>query len=290
MKSISVFPLAPFARARGIAAGPQSTESAEIKTMFVDIIRTADSEHEIYFLLTSYIEAVRFSNRFSATLEHLTRFPLHGVNDVNERFEKLVEELDEASKRLDDHGCVLIREALHIIGTALNRLQSIGKENAASEAAVTAPALPATEISAQAPDGPREPIDVLLVEDNPYDVRMTRRAFEAAGVPYHLHVVKDGDDAVSYLCQTGHFDHAPKPDVVLVDLSVPQLDAREVLSEIKRSEALKHIPIVVLTCALAERGLQGRRKLHADHFVIKPLGVQAFASEMKKIDVLAARH
>jgi two-component system response regulator len=94
---------------------------------------------------------------------------------------------------------------------------------------------------------------------------------------------------MAYLCQAGHFDNAPKPDVVLVDLSVPQLDAREVLNEIKSSDALKHIPVVVLTYSIAERRLHGSRRLHADHFVIKPLGVKAFAKEMKKVDA-AMRH
>jgi CheY-like chemotaxis protein len=135
----------------------------------------------------------------------------------------------------------------------------------------------------------REPVDVLLVEDNPYDVRMARKALDVTGAPYHLHVVKDGNDALAYLCQAGQFDDAPKPDVVLIDLSIPQLDAQEVLDELKASDALRDVPVVALTCSVGERHVHGPRRVAADHFVIKPLGLEAFANEMKKIGVLTPR-
>ena len=260
--------------------------------MFTDIIRTADNAHEIYFLLTSYIDALRSSPRVDNAPESLTQLPLDGRDDVKNRFDKLMVELDTASKGLDERGRVVTKEALHILGTALNRLASIEDEEK-RRAALPLDA-PAPEPAATADDsmaqGARQPVDVLLVEDNPADVRMTEKALEVTGVPYHLHVVKDGDDAMSYLCQAGEFDHAPKPDVVLVDLSIPQLDADEVLNEIRCSDALKHVPIVALTCSIAERHIQRSRHANADHFVAKALGVAALVDEMKKIDVLAMRH
>ena len=96
--------------------------------MFTDIVRTADSEHEIYFLLTSYIDALRSGSRLDSAPESLTRLPLSGRDDLRNRFDKLMLELDTASKRLNERGCFVIREALHILGTALNRLVLIEKE------------------------------------------------------------------------------------------------------------------------------------------------------------------
>ena len=252
-----------------------------VHCVFTDILRTAESDHEIYFLLTSYIEAVRFSNGSNAVPAELQRLPLRDIEDVKQRFDKLIVALDAASRELDESRCVLIREALHILGTAVKRLRSLAAENALA---------PVTAAAAADPNGPSAPVDVLLVEDNPYDVRMARKALDVTGAPYHLHVVKDGGDAMAYLCQAGEFDHAPKPDVVLIDLSIPQLDADEVLNEIKSSEALKHIPVVALTCSVAEGHIRSLRRVAADHYVIKPLGLESFASEIKKIDVLATRN
>ena len=251
-----------------------------VNSVFTDIVRTADSDHEIYFLLTSYMEAIRFNNRAPGVPAEVTRLPLDGQDDVKERFGRLMIELDQASKGLDENRCELIREALHILGTAWKRLESLAAESVTGQIPGVAPA---------AVDRVREPVDVLLVEDNPYDVRMARRALDVTGAPYHLHVVKDGDDALAYLSQAGQFDTAPKPDVVLIDLSIPQLDAQEVLDELKASDALRNVPVVARTCSVGERHVLGPRRVAADHFVIKPLGLEAFAREMKKIDVLAAR-
>jgi two-component system response regulator len=253
-----------------------------VNSVFTDIMRTADTDHEIYFLLTSYIEAVRFNRRADGVSSEITRLPLHGKDDVKERFAKLLIELDLASKGLDAGRCELIREALHILGTAWKRLESLAAEGVAAQGH-------AVPDAGGARGGAREPVDVLLVEDNPYDVRMARKALDVTGAPYHLHVVKDGGDALAYLCQAGQFDAAPKPDVVLIDLSIPQLDAQEVLDELKASDTLRHVPVVALTCSVGERHAHGPRRVAADHFVIKPLGFEAFADEMKKVDVLAAR-
>ena len=257
--------------------------------MFADIIRTAENEHEIYFLLTSYIDAVRFSNPLNTVSEQLTRLPLNGTTDVKDRFDKLMAELDTASKLSDERTCVVLREGVHILGAALSRLRLIEEKNGLPAGFDATPVASAARIDGSATDSARGAVDILLVEDNPFDVRMTRKALEGAGVPYHLHVVKDGDDAMSYLCQAEGFDNAPKPDVVLVDLSIPHLDAQEVLNEIKSSDALKHVPVVALTCSLSERYIQRTRHMNADHFVVKPLGLEAFVNEMKKIEVLAMR-
>ncbi len=96
--------------------------------MFTDAIRTAENEHEIYFLLTSYADAVRYDRPVESVPEPITRLPVKGPNDVKERFDQLVPELDAASKRLDDKAVALIKQALHTYGTALGRLHSLEKE------------------------------------------------------------------------------------------------------------------------------------------------------------------
>src|SRR3954468_9399916 len=150
--------------------------------MFTDVIRTAENEHEIFFLLTSYAEAVNYDRPIQPLPEAITRLPLRGVADVWERFDQLVPELDAASKRLDDRAVALIKQALHTYGTALGRLQTLDKEksNAAAEAEATLSALATRQ----------EPLEILLVDDNPADVRMTREALQIAGVPHQLHVVQ----------------------------------------------------------------------------------------------------
>ena len=93
--------------------------------MFADTIRGANTEHEVYFLLTSYIDSVKFSDKQQSVSEKITRLPFNGAADVKERFEQLMFELDAASKRLDDNACTVIREGVHIFGSALNRLRMI---------------------------------------------------------------------------------------------------------------------------------------------------------------------
>lgn len=96
--------------------------------MFADTIRSANTEHEIYFLLTSYIEAVQSCEKPCRVSDHLTRLPLNGTADVRERFDHLMIELDAASKRLDDNACGVISEAVHILGCALNRLSVLDEQ------------------------------------------------------------------------------------------------------------------------------------------------------------------
>lgn len=236
--------------------------------MLTDVIRTAENEHEIYFLLTSYAQSMRYGRPVTPLPDAIVRVPVRGLPDVRERFDQLVPELDAASKRLDDKSVALIKQALQTYGTALGRLQWLENERLKAEDAGA-------------------PIDILLIEDNPADVRMTREALQMSGVPHQLHVVDDGVNALSYLCKTIQYDNAPKPDVVLLDLNIPRLNGHEVLSEIKRRDELKDIPVVVLTCSEKDQDMLKSFGMQADRYVTKPAGLQAYVWEMKKIQSLA---
>ena len=131
------------------------------------------------------------------------------------------------------------------------------------------------------------PIEILLVEDNPADVRMAREALKAAAIPHQLHVVEDGLEAISFLHRTRQFADAPEPDIILLDLNIPKMNGNEVLKEIKTSVDFKHIPVVILTCSKSEADI--RDCFEADRFVTKPEGLDAFAEEMKKVKSLARR-
>src|SRR6202165_5408447 len=97
-----------------------------------------------------------------------------------------------------------------------------------------------------------EPIEVLLVEDSPGDVRLTREAFKDAKVHVNLHVVPDGTEAMAFLGRKGQHTNVPRPDLILLDLNLPKKDGREVLEEIKQSPTLKIIPVVILTTSASE--------------------------------------
>ena len=135
----------------------------------------------------------------------------------------------------------------------------------------------------------RGPADILLVEDNPADVRMTREALRAAGAPYHLHVVEDGMEAIAFLYKEGKYADVPRPDLVLLDLNIPKLNGQEVLLEIKSNDRFKHIPVVVLTSSRAERDIRASYMRNADCFVTKPVGLAAFAREIRLIETLLSR-
>jgi CheY-like chemotaxis protein len=130
------------------------------------------------------------------------------------------------------------------------------------------------------------PVDILLVEDDPADVRMTQEALKAAGVAHRLHVVADGLEAISFLCRTRQFDDVPRPDVVLIDLNLPKINGHEVLLEIKSNDELRDIPVVVLTSSQAQRDRRLSYQADADWFVTKPTGLEAYADAMKRIETL----
>lgn len=122
----------------------------------------------------------------------------------------------------------------------------------------------------------KKPLEILLVEDNPADIRLTSEAFKDSNVRHHLHAVRDGVEALNYLRRIGEFGEAPRPDVVLLDLNLPRKDGREVLAEIKSDPALRRIPVVVLTTSQAERDLLQAYDLYANCYLIKPIEFDRF--------------
>lgn len=130
----------------------------------------------------------------------------------------------------------------------------------------------------------RKEIDVLLVEDDPGDVLMTREAFEENKVANRLAVVSDGESAMTYLRKEGPYAQAPTPDLVLLDLNLPRMDGREVLAAMKSDDALRSIPVVVLTTSEAEEDVLRSYALHANAYVTKPVDFQRFIDVVRQID------
>lgn len=129
-----------------------------------------------------------------------------------------------------------------------------------------------------------EPIDVLLVEDDPGDTLMIREAFADNKVRNTLACVTDGVDAMRYLRRQDEFVDAPRPDLVLLDLNLPRKDGREVLAEIKGDERLSTIPVVVLTTSQAEEDVLRSYRLHANAYVTKPVDFDRFIEVVRQID------
>lgn len=129
-----------------------------------------------------------------------------------------------------------------------------------------------------------QPIDVLLVEDDPGDELMTREAFEDNKIGNALHVVRDGEEALDFLYQRGAHVDAPKPDLILLDLNLPKYDGRQVLEKIKSDADLAPIPVVVLTTSSAEEDILRSYRLHANAYVTKPVDLDQFIKAVKQID------
>jgi CheY-like chemotaxis protein len=127
-------------------------------------------------------------------------------------------------------------------------------------------------------------IDVLLVEDDPGDVLMTREAFEDNKVANRLQVVSDGVSALAFLRKEGEHADAPTPDLVLLDLNLPRMDGREVLEAMKGDDALRSIPVVVLTTSEAEEDVVRSYSLHANAYVTKPVDFDRFIEVVRQID------
>ncbi|AEI12514.1 MULTISPECIES: response regulator [Cellulomonas] len=130
----------------------------------------------------------------------------------------------------------------------------------------------------------RKPIEVLLVEDDPGDVLMTREAFEHNKVRNTLTVMADGVSALEYLRKEGEHADAPTPDLILLDLNLPRMDGREVLEALKADERLRMIPVVVLTTSEAEEDVVRSYALHANAYVTKPVDFDAFITVVRQID------
>jgi two-component system response regulator len=128
------------------------------------------------------------------------------------------------------------------------------------------------------------PIEILLVEDSPGDVRLTQEAMRDAKVQNNLHVVSDGLEATSFLWRKGKHANALRPDLVLLDLNLPKKGGREVLEEIKKDPSLKSIPVVVLTTSAAEVDILRSYQLHANCYITKPVDLDQFLRVVKAID------
>jgi CheY-like chemotaxis protein len=128
----------------------------------------------------------------------------------------------------------------------------------------------------------RAPIEILLVEDNAADVRLTQEALKDARVANRLHVARDGVEALAMLRdRTGT---TPRPDLILLDLNLPRKDGREVLAEIKADDALRHIPVVVLTTSQAEQDVAQSYRLRANAFITKPVDIDQFFEAVRSLE------
>jgi chemotaxis family two-component system response regulator Rcp1 len=129
-----------------------------------------------------------------------------------------------------------------------------------------------------------EAIEVLLVEDSPGDVRLTREALKDAKVHISLHVATDGIEAMAFLERTGLHANAPRPDLILLDLNLPKKDGREVLKEIKENPSLRIIPVVILTTSSSEADVLQSYHLHANCYISKPVDLDGFLKVVHSID------
>jgi chemotaxis family two-component system response regulator Rcp1 len=128
------------------------------------------------------------------------------------------------------------------------------------------------------------PIEVLLVEDSPGDVRLTKEVFREANMDIHLHVASDGLEAMAFLRRQEPHAHAPRPDLILLDLNLPKMDGREVLAQIKKDESLKTIPTVILTTSHSQADIVKSYQLQANCYLSKPVQLEAFESLVKSIN------
>ncbi|MHB1048165.1 MAG: response regulator [Thermoanaerobaculia bacterium] len=128
------------------------------------------------------------------------------------------------------------------------------------------------------------PIEILLVEDNPADVRLTREALKDAKVLNNLSVVMDGEEAMAFLRRQGRHAEAPRPDLILLDLNLPRKDGREVLAEVKEDESLRSIPVVILTTSKSEADILRSYDLHANCYISKPVGLEEFLRVVESIE------
>ncbi|MCU1396657.1 MAG: response regulator [Ilumatobacteraceae bacterium] len=131
---------------------------------------------------------------------------------------------------------------------------------------------------------PSQPIEILLVEDDPGDVLMTQEAFSDYKIANRLSVVSNGEDAISYLRKQGRFADVATPDLVLLDLNLPRRDGREVLLDIKGDPHLRRIPVVILTTSEAEEDVIAAYDLHANAYVRKPVDFEQFVAAVRAID------
>ncbi|MDC4227279.1 MAG: response regulator [Candidatus Manganitrophus sp.] len=128
------------------------------------------------------------------------------------------------------------------------------------------------------------PVEILLVEDSPGDVRLTKEALKEGKVLNNLHVVGDGVEALAFLRQEGSYKNAVRPDLILLDLNLPKKDGREVLEVIKNDPVLRRIPVVILTTSNAEKDILKSYELHANCYVTKPVDFEQFITVVKSVE------
>lgn len=128
------------------------------------------------------------------------------------------------------------------------------------------------------------PIEILLVEDSPGDVRLTQEALKESKLKNNLHVVSDGAEAIDFVQKKGKYTTMPRPDLILLDLNLPKKDGREVLTEIKADKDLRHIPVVILTVSRSEEDILRSYGLHANCYIVKPIDFNQFISVVKAIE------
>jgi two-component system, chemotaxis family, response regulator Rcp1 len=129
-----------------------------------------------------------------------------------------------------------------------------------------------------------KPLEILLVEDNPADVRLTREAFAEGGIHNSLVVVRDGVEAMRFLRQQDEHANVVRPDLILLDLNLPRKDGREVLADIKADLDLRRIPVVILTTSRAEMDVLRTYNLHANCYIVKPVDLDQFIHVVKSIE------
>lgn len=129
-----------------------------------------------------------------------------------------------------------------------------------------------------------EPIEILMVEDNPSDVRLTVEAFKDAKVFNNMSVAKDGEEAMAFLRKEGKFSDAPRPDLILLDLNLPKKNGREVLEEIKNDGSLKRIPVVILTTSEDEKDILRAYDLHVNAYIKKPVDLDQFIKIVEAVE------
>ena len=127
-------------------------------------------------------------------------------------------------------------------------------------------------------------VEILLVEDNPADVRLTQEVFKEGRVRNQLSVAWDGEEALALLRREGQFADTPRPDIILLDLNLPRKDGRQVLAEIKADPSLRRIPVVILTTSQAESDLLQSYNLHANCYIVKPVELQHFIDVVRQIE------
>jgi CheY-like chemotaxis protein len=130
----------------------------------------------------------------------------------------------------------------------------------------------------------RKTIHILMVEDNPGDVRLTMEALNGAKIRNNIDVVQDGVEAISFLRREGKYTNSILPDLILLDLNLPKKDGREVLAEIKADEHLRRIPVVILTSSQAEQDILKAYDLHANAYVTKPVDLEQFITVIRSIE------